>query len=132
MRMLLTVDRLDRRKGHGTVLRALPHILKTCPDVVYVVVGFSGDLSGSELKALARSLNVERHVVFAGSVAVEKLSAIYRSCDIFVMPNYTLATGDTEGFGLVFLEAAACGKPAIGRRGVASRMRLWMGKMGFW
>ncbi len=55
-------------------------------------------------------------MIFTGTIDAEKLPALYRSCDIFVMPNCTLSNGDTEGFGLVFLEAAACGKPAIGGR----------------
>jgi phosphatidylinositol alpha-1,6-mannosyltransferase len=53
-------------------------------------------------------------VVFAGSVPAAELPDYYRTCDLFIMPNRTLADGDTEGFGLVFLEAAACGKPVVG------------------
>jgi phosphatidylinositol alpha-1,6-mannosyltransferase len=117
-RVLLTVGRLEERKGHATVLRALPRILQSCPDVIYVVVGTGTDdyLPDLGLDTLARKLGVADHVVFAGKVPPERLCGFYRTCEIFVMPNRTLPNGDTEGFGLVFLEAAACGKPVIGGR----------------
>ena len=53
---------------------------------------------------------------FLGGVDDAELVALYRSCALFAMPNRTLADGDTEGFGLIFLEANACGKPVIGGR----------------
>ena len=115
-RVLLTVGRLEERKGHATVLRALPQILQSCPDAIYVVVGTGDGLPDLGLDALARKLGISDHVVFAGQAPPERLCAFYRSCDVFVMPNRTLPNGDTEGFGLVFLEAAACGKPVIGGR----------------
>ena len=115
-RVLLTVGRLEERKGHATVLRALPQILRSCPDAIYAVVGTGDGLPDLGLDALARKLGISDHVVFAGQAPPERLCAFYRSCDLFVMPNRTLPNGDTEGFGLVFLEAAACGKPVIGGR----------------
>lgn len=115
-RVLLTVGRLEERKGHAIVLGALPRILRSCPDVIYVVVGTGDGLPDLGLTSLAQELGVAEHVVLAGKAPQERLCAFYRTCDIFVMPNRTLPNGDTEGFGLVFLEAAACGKPVIGGR----------------
>ena len=115
-RILLTVGRLTERKGHSTVLRALPRILESFPDVVYVAAGPGRFLREIGLPALAKELGVEEHVRFVGTVEAARLCDLYRACEIFVMPNYTLPNGETEGFGLVFLEAAACGKPVIGGR----------------
>jgi len=55
-------------------------------------------------------------VHFAGRIRDEDLPAYYRACDVFIMPNREETHGDIEGFGIVFLEANACGKPVIGGR----------------
>jgi phosphatidylinositol alpha-1,6-mannosyltransferase len=65
---------------------------------------------------LATSLGVAEAVVFAGDVPEQELVAHYRLGDVFVMPNRALPNGDTEGFGLVFLEANGCGLPVIAGR----------------
>lgn len=113
-RVLLTVGRLQRRKGHDMVIRALPAIAAKIPRVKYVVVG-TGEAE-STLRSLAQELNVEHLVHFAGRVRDEDLPAYYRASDVFIMPNREEAHGDIEGFGIVFLEANACGKPVIGGR----------------
>jgi phosphatidyl-myo-inositol dimannoside synthase len=112
-RILLTVARLAPHKGHDAVIRALPEILERVPDAAYLIVGGG---SGSEpLRLLARQVGVAEHVHFAGFVPDDELPGYYHLCDLFVMPSKEL-DGDTEGFGIVFLEAAACGKAAIGGR----------------
>ncbi len=106
---LLTVSRLDaseRYKGHDRVIAALPAVRAARPDAVYVVAGDGGDRP--RLERLARETGVAAHVRFAGRVADEELPDYYRLADVFVMPS----TG--EGFGIVFLEAAATGIPVIG------------------
>ena len=121
--VLLTVGRLVPRKGIDTTIRALPALLDTFPDLHYLVVG-RGPYR-ADLEALAAELGVSRHVSFAGGVPDDELVDHYRLCDLFVMPNRELANHDTEGFGLVFLEANACGKPVIGGRagGVVEAVR---------
>jgi len=107
--VLLTVSRLalsERYKGHWQVLIALKRILLQIPDVHYLVVGTGDELS--HLRAGVRMLGLEKHVTFAGFVSTEDLADYYRLCDAFVMPS------TKEGFGIVFLEASACGKPVIG------------------
>jgi len=112
-RVLLTVGRVqEARKGHDRVIEALPQILRAVPDAVYLIVGKGPYLE--TLKALAKDVGVEDKVIFVGFVPWKDLSRYYRSCDVFIMPNRTLANGNTEGFGLVFLEANACKKPVIG------------------
>jgi len=110
-RVLLTVGRLVERKGIDTVIRALPRVLERCPDTRYLVVGVGEYLPA--LEALAQKVGVADAVVFAGRVPHDELVAHYQLCDLFVMPNRELANHDTEGFGLVFLEANACGKAVI-------------------
>lgn len=107
--VLLTVSRLalsERYKGHWQVLIALKRILQQIPDAHYLVVGTGDELS--HLRAGVRMLGLDQHVTFAGFVSTEDLPDHYRLCDAFVMPS------TKEGFGIVFLEAAACGKPVIG------------------
>ncbi|HVR75159.1 MAG TPA: glycosyltransferase family 4 protein [Planctomycetota bacterium] len=109
--VLLSVGRLTRRKGHDNVIRALPAVLRACPDLVYVIVS-TGEEEAS-LKELARTLGVEGSVRFAGELPYEDLPRYYRTADVFILANRTLPNGDVEGFGIVFLEANACGKPVI-------------------
>ena len=110
--VLLTVGRLIPRKGIDKTIEALPSILEQAPDTHYLIVGIGP--YEEALKNKVTELGLENHVSFAGRVATEDLSRYYQLCDIFIMPNRTMPDGDTEGFGLVFLEANACGKPVIG------------------
>jgi phosphatidylinositol alpha-1,6-mannosyltransferase len=110
---LLTVGRLQRRKGQDMVIKALPLIKETFPTVKYLIVG-TGEEHAS-LQQLARDYGVREDVVFAGSVSDGDRAAYYAACDLFVMPNRQIGA-DIEGFGIVFLEAAAAGKPVIGGR----------------
>lgn len=111
--ILLTVGRLVRRKGIDTVLRALPTIADTCPDVTYVIAGTGPDRP--RLDQLAARLGVRNRVQFAGEVDHDRLPLFYSAADLFVMPARE-DPPDIEGFGLVFLEANACGTPVIGAR----------------
>src|SRR5205814_3205463 len=109
-RLILSVGRLQRRKGFDSVIRALPLLSEQGVDAHYVVIG-SGD-DGQYLQRLAAELGVSDRVHLLGHVGYEDLPRWYAACDLFVMPNRDI-DGDTEGFGLVFLEAASAGKPAI-------------------
>jgi phosphatidylinositol alpha-1,6-mannosyltransferase len=111
-RIILTVGRIVPRKGFDAVIRAMPTILASVPDAHYLVVG--GGHFRPTLEALVAGHGMEEHVTFAGMVADEDLADYYRLCDLFVMANREMPDGDTEGFGLVFLEANACGKPVVG------------------
>ena len=116
-RLILTVARLaasEQYKGHDIVLRALPRVLARVPDTTYLIVGDGDDRP--RLEAMARQLDVEAHVVFTGDVTEAELAACYRASEVFVLPART-QLGDHpqgEGFGIVFLEAMAFGKPVIG------------------
>jgi len=108
-KILMTVSRLassERYKGHDRVIRSLPQVLLHHPETIYLVVGDGDDRP--RLEALASEFAVQDKVRFAGLVAGEDLPDYYRLADVLVMPS----TG--EGFGIVFLEAMACGIDVIG------------------
>lgn len=109
-RLILSVGRLSRRKGFDTVIRGIPSLLKSGLDVHYAIIGIGED--EAYLRQLASEHGVTSRVHQLGHVPMEELPRWYNACDLFVLANREIA-GDTEGFGIVFLEAAACGKAAI-------------------
>ena len=112
-RVVLSVSRLVPRKGLDTVIRALPRVAEAVPEVVYLIGGAGPDRP--RLEALIRETGVADRVRFLGKIPEAELPDHFRACDVFVMPS-RLAPPQVEGFGLVFLEANACGKPVIGAR----------------
>lgn len=123
--VLLTVSRLalsERYKGHWQVLIALQTIRRSIPDIRYVIVGTGDELQ--HINVAVRSMGLAENVIFAGFVPNHELADHYRLCDVFVMPS------TKEGFGIVFLEAAACGKPVIGGRLDGSVDALDHGRLG--
>lgn len=115
-RTILTVSRLaDRYKGHDIAIRALLFVKADCPDVCYRIAG-DGPLRGY-LRDLAQGMGVQTHVEFLGDVNDESLPELYRSCDLFVLlSRESPQDGGAEGFGIVFLEAAASAKPVVAGR----------------
>ena len=109
-KLVLSVGRLSRRKGFDTVIRCLPLLLQKGLDIHYVVIGIGED--DAHLTMLATEHSVSERVHLLGHVSPDDLPRWYNACDVFVMPNRDI-NGDTEGFGMVYLEAAACSKPAI-------------------
>ena len=113
MHVLLTVGRLEKRKGHATVIEALHTILLSLPDTRYVIVGTGSE--ESKLKEQVRCAGLKDYVLFTGEIDDDELACWYEICDIFVMPHRSLPEiRDTEGCPTVFLEASAHGKPVIG------------------
>ncbi len=108
--VILTVGRLQRRKGHDCLIRALPTIRRAFPNALYVIVG-DGDERG-RLRSLVHDLALGGHVQFLGEIDDAALRECYQQCDLFVLPNRQDGV-DIEGFGMVLLEAQACGKPVV-------------------
>jgi glycosyltransferase involved in cell wall biosynthesis len=106
--VLMTVSRLslsERYKGHRQVLMALPTIRLHFPEVRYLIVGEGDDAQG--IRDVVTTLCLDGCVVMAGHIPESELPDHYRLCDLFVMPS------SKEGFGIVFLEAMASGKPVV-------------------
>ena len=126
--VVLTVGRLQRRKGQDQMILAVKKIRESIPDVLYSIVG-----EGEErprLERLVRENHLEGNVHFVGEPHDEKLVQCYQQCDLFVLANRQDGQ-DIEGFGMVLVEAQACGKPVIAGRsgGTAETMRV--GETGF-
>jgi phosphatidylinositol alpha-1,6-mannosyltransferase len=128
-RVILTVARLDQRKGHDVVLRALRRL----PDDVVYLIGGKGR-EEDRLRRLADECSVEDRVRFLGYVPNEDLPTLYNLCDVFVMPNRVTAgtalAGDIEGFGITFIEAGSCGKPVVGGKFGGSVEAVLAGETG--
>jgi phosphatidyl-myo-inositol dimannoside synthase len=107
----VSVCRLVDKKGIDHAIRAFAEVARHYPDSRYLVVGTGP--SEDALQALALAEGIADKVIFAGQVAESELVDHYRLGDVFVMPNRRMPDGDTEGFGLVFLEANACGLAVI-------------------
>jgi phosphatidyl-myo-inositol dimannoside synthase len=108
-KVLLSVGRIsarERYKGHDRVIRTIPQLLAAGHDAIYIIVGEGDDRE--RLQMLADQEGVASRVRFMGALDAAALVDAYRMADLFVMPS----TG--EGFGIAFLEAMACGTPALG------------------
>jgi len=123
--VLMTLARLsaeEQYKGFDEILELLPALARQIPQVAYLIVGDGDDRP--RLAARARSLGVGERVIFTGFIPEAQKADHYRLADVFVMP------GRGEGFGFVFLEALACGIPAVGSRLDGSREALRQGALG--
>ncbi|MDD2877370.1 MAG: glycosyltransferase family 4 protein [Acidiphilium sp.] len=112
--VFVSVCRLLEKKGIDNAIRAFAGLWRDHPECRFLVVG-AGPFAGT-LQTIAIETGVADAVVFAGAVADADLADHYALGDVFVMPNRALPSGDTEGFGLVFLEANAAGVPVIAGR----------------
>jgi phosphatidylinositol alpha-1,6-mannosyltransferase len=109
--LVVCVSRLVPRKGQDVLIRALPAIRRREPDAALLIVG-EGPSRG-RLEAMAAGVPTGS-VVFAGQVSDAELPAYHAAADVFAMPCRSRLAGlEVEGFGIVFLEAAAAGKPAV-------------------
>jgi phosphatidylinositol alpha-1,6-mannosyltransferase len=117
-RVVLCASRLVRRKGQDVLIAGMGLIQDLVPDAALLLVGEGPDRR--RLEELARSAP-PGSVIFAGQVSDEELPSHYAACDVFAMPCRSRWGGlEVEGFGIVFLEAAASGKPVVaGRSGGA-------------
>ena len=121
----MTLGRLasdERYKGFDEIIEVLPALAQRIPNISYLICGEGPDRS--RLEAKADALQVRDRVVFAGFVSEEHKADYYRLSDAYVMPSWG------EGFGIAFLEALACGIPALGSTLDGSREALLDGALG--
>lgn len=111
--VILTVARLEERKGFDMVIRAMPEILRRHPNAVYVAAGGGDDLA--RLKRLAESEGTASRVRFVGPVDGDVKAAYYASADLFAMPARRVGNS-VESFGIVYIEAGWYGVPSIAGR----------------
>jgi phosphatidylinositol alpha-1,6-mannosyltransferase len=106
------ISRLVPRKGQDKVIRAMRKVIETVPDAAALIVG-DGAIRG-RLERMAADARLGDRVAFAGEVPQAELAAYYAAGDVFAMPCRSRWGGlEVEGLGLVYLEAQACGRPAI-------------------
>ncbi len=123
--VILTVARLEeaeRYKGYDQILQAIPQIRESIPDIHYLIVGKGSDRLRIENQIA--QLNLQNHVTIAGFVPDEQLCDHYNLCDVFAMPS------KMEGFGIVYLEALACGKPVLAGNQDGATDALCHGELG--
>lgn len=126
-RVLLTVGRLQRRKGQDFLIKSMPALLKEFPDLFYAVVG-RGECY-DELISLVDQHELHDNVCVYPDMDDEALIKCYQQCDIFILPNRTI-DNDIEGFGMVLVEAQVCGKPVIAGDSGGTRETMNIGKTG--
>jgi glycosyltransferase involved in cell wall biosynthesis len=123
--IILTVARLsqlEQYKGYDKILAALPQIRQAIPNIHYVLVGKGDDKL--RIEQLISKYQLQDCVTLTGYVSDEELSSYYHLCDIFAMPS------KAEGFGIVYLEALACGKPTLGGNQDGAQDALCQGELG--
>ena len=126
--VILTLSRLVPRKGMDVLISATSELAKTRPRVHLLIAGTGRDLR--RLKALAQSTNAP--VTFLGYVPDDEVSELYGIADVFGMICRVRWGGlEQEGFGIVFLEAAACGVPQIAGRSGGADEAVLEGETGF-
>ena len=124
-KILFTLARLDSReryKGYDLVLEALPPILELAPKTHYVLAGGGDDTA--RVRRRIHELGLTGKVTLTGFLPENALRDHYNLCDLFVMPSHG------EGFGIVFLEALACGRPVIAGNDDGARDPLGDGAFG--
>jgi len=109
-KLILSVGRLMRRKGFDRVIAALPRLSEQGTDARYAIIGIGDE--EDYLRRTAQENGVADRVHFLGHVEPDDLPRWYCAADVFAMPNREVGR-DTEGFGMVYVEAGACGTPSI-------------------
>ena len=109
---IITVGYLIERKGFEYLIKAVNEVLKIHNKVKLTIIG-SGPLE-QMLKKLIKDLGLENNIQILSNVSDEQLLEFYNSSDLFVLPSIVDSQGNTEGLGVVLLEAMACKLPVIG------------------
>ncbi|HXN53025.1 MAG TPA: glycosyltransferase family 4 protein [Candidatus Acidoferrum sp.] len=127
--VVLTVARLVPRKGHRAALQAFARVCREFPEAHYLIAGTGPE--EQKLRQFSEELGIQGRVTFTGYIPCETLPSLYNLCDVMLLANREEADGDVEGFGIVFLEANAAGKPVIGGRSGGAIEAVVDGVTGF-
>lgn len=126
-KVILTVTRINKNeayKGYDKVLEALAEIISLLPDTKYILAGKYDVYEEQRLKEKVKRLGLEKYFILTGFIKEEELIDHYLLADVFILPS------KKEGFGIVFIEAAACGTPAIAGNKDGSVDALLKGQIG--
>jgi len=126
-KIILSVGALKPRKGYHISIPAIAEVKKKYPQVKYYIVG--GKPPDIYLE-MVKKYGIENNVVFFENISDEKLTDLYYQSDVFLLPSITENDNDFEGFGLVYLEASACGEPVIGAFGSGAEDAVVDGETG--
>ncbi len=130
--ILLSLSRLIKRKGHFAVLDILKSLTVKYPKIKYFIAGKGDQSYELSLKSYVKRLNLNDHVFFLGYINEEDKKFIYNLCNIYLMTSLSTDNeGNSEGFGITFLEANACGKPVIGTKVGGISDAIQNGKNGY-
>ncbi len=127
VKILLSITRMenhDIHKGYDKIIKIMPDLLKRYPKLHYLLCGKGHPKEILRLRQLIKELQLERHVTLTGFIAVEELKDHYLLADLFVLPS------KKEGFGIAFIEAAACGRHTISGNTDGSTEAMLNGKLG--
>lgn len=126
-KILLTLARLssaEKYKGYDKIIKALPLIVKKYPNIKYILAGKYDEVEYQRIIKLIKELGVSDYVILTGFIKDEELTDHYLMADIFTMPS------QGEGFGIVYLEAMACGVPVVAGNVDGSVDALKNGELG--
>ena len=111
-RKIISVGRVIERKGFKYLIDAMPNLLKKYPDATLQIIG--GGPHREKLIEQAKKLGVEKSVSLPGKISQSDLEKAFSECNVFVLPSIVDSKGDTEGLGVVLIEAMTYHKPVIG------------------
>jgi glycosyltransferase involved in cell wall biosynthesis len=115
---------LEQYKGYNKVLEILPKLKTIYPDIKYIIAGKADEIEKERVEKIVQQNKLQENVVLAGFIADDEVTDHFKLADVFVMPS------SKEGFGIVFLEAMACGVPVLGGNIDGTVDALQNGKLG--
>jgi phosphatidylinositol alpha-1,6-mannosyltransferase len=124
---VLTVGRLQKRKGHDVMIKALPAIRESVPDILFAVIGDGEERENIE--RLVIEYGVADQVQLLGEVDDATMISCYQQCDLFALANRQVGR-DIEGFGMVLVEAQSCGRPVLAGASGGTRETMRIGETG--
>ncbi|TKB98241.1 glycosyltransferase family 4 protein [Pedobacter cryotolerans] len=125
--ILFTLTRMsffEQYKGYDQIIALIPQLLTKYPNLHYILAGKADEMELERIKKLIKKLRIEQQVTLTGFLQDEEVNDHYLLADVFVMPS------KGEGFGISFIEAAACGCPSIAGNADGSLDALLNGELG--